>query len=261
MNIHRGKDEWADRIDYADVFRKRAIGELPQMESGKAAASFLKDEIREGDKLLDVGCGAGHYLRSIHERVSASFQYVGVDATERFVDAANEAWKNDAASTFRQGDIYELPFETDQFDIVMCNNVLLHLPSIAGPVGELVRVCKRFLLIRTLIGERSFKVQEVYSKANWPFSSVPPEEEFNHDGEPVSFGYENIYSTQYFKFVVQKAAPKAKIEIVSDTFFDEEAINKSADTEGLPNATRVVGGMQTLGYIITPWTFALIRLG
>ena len=256
----KGKDEWQHRHDYAETFFKRAIGELPEMESAKAAANLLAAEIHVNDSVLDVGCGAGHYLRSLLERVEVPFTYTGVDATPEFLDAAEKAWAKDSRASFRVGDILELPFGDQEFDVVMCNNVLLHLPSIVKPIHELIRVARRFVLIRTLIGTKSFRVQEVYSKDTWPFSEVPTADEFDEAGEPVSFGYENIYSRGYFKALVQRASPEAQFEFILDTFFDADAINRSAETEGLASPTRVVDGMQVSAYIITPWHFVLIRL-
>jgi len=256
----KGSDEWVDRNDYAETFFKRAKGELPEMESSKAAAQLLAEVLKDGDQLLDVGCGAGHYLRSLSNHVDVSFDYTGVDATPAFVAKAKEAWEGRPNTRFQEGNIYDLPFDDGAFDVVMCNNVLLHLPSIVKPIQELLRVARRYVLIRTLIGNRSFKVQEVYSDATWPFSKVPVDQEFDDDGEPTSYGYENIYSEPYFRSVIARTKPQAKVNIFLDTNFDADAINRSADTEGLPNATRVIDGMQTLGYVITPWSFAQIQL-
>lgn len=255
-----GSDEWVRRNDYAETFYKRATGALPEMESSKALASLLAEKIRANDSILDVGCGAGHYLRSLLSQVSVPFHYTGADATPAFVEAAVNAWNNQPRTAFKVASVYELPFEDKQFDIVMCNNVLLHLPSIAKPIGELLRVAKRQVIIRTLIGDRSFRVQEVYSKANWPFSEVPVEQEFDDSGEPASYGFENIYSRGYFESVIRRANPKVDIQLIEDNFFDAEAINRSAGTEGLPHPTRVLGGKQVFGYVITPWWFALINV-
>lgn len=260
MTAHKGSDEWVGRSDYAETFYKRATGALPEMESSKAAATLLAHEVREGDSLLDVGCGAGHYLRSLRNAIAAPFQYTGVDATSQFIEAAGKAWADDRQVTFKDGDIYRLPFADRQFDVVMCNNVLLHLPSIVQPVSELLRVARRFVVIRTPIGERSFRVQEVYSKATWPFSEIPVEDEFDDSGEPASYGFENIYSKGYFESVVRRANAGADIELIEDTSFSAAAINRSADGEGLPIATRVVEGVQVFGYVILPWHFALIRV-
>lgn len=259
MITHPGQDEFVNRQDYAETFFKRATGELPAMESSKAVGALLAHEMRANDSVLDVGCGAGHYLRSLLQSVTVPFEYTGVDITPDFVAAAVRAWRDEPRAAFGIGDIHDLPFPDRAFDIVMCNNVLLHLPGIVKPVRELLRVAKRMVLIRTLIGERSFRIQEVYSKANWPFSTVPVEEEFNDSGEPVSFGFENIYSREYFETVVRRADPQVRVEFAEDTFFDPAAISRSADTEGLPNPTKAINGMQVFGYVILPWYFVTIR--
>ena len=253
--------EWERRRDYAEVMYRRATGALPEMECSKAVASLLASELCPGDSVLDVGCGAGHYLRSLRQRVDTSFSYTGVDLTSLFIDAAHRAWPNSSEVTFRVGDIFNLAFADRQFDVVMCNNVLYNLPSIVKPLHELTRVARRVVLLRTLISDRSFRIQEVYSTPTHPFADVPVEREFSDDGQPVSFGYLNIYSRGYVADVVRRAAPTAAVEFIEDKFFDGDAINQSAASEGLSNPTRVVDGRQVFGnHIIYPWWFVVVRL-
>lgn len=259
MITRQGRDEWLRRRDYAETFYKRATGVLPAMESSKAVAALVAREIRAHDSILDVGCGAGHYLRSLVEDVTVPFRYTGLDVTPDFAAAAVRAWRHEPRAAFTIGDVHDLPFADRTFDIVMCNNVLLHLASVVKPVGELLRVAKRLVLVRTLIGDRSFRIQEVYSRAVWPFSEVAVEDEFSDSGEPVSYGYENIYSRGYFEAVVRRADSHASIEFTEDTFFDPDAINRSAESEGLPHPTRAVSGMQVFGYVVLPWHFVSVR--
>lgn len=229
------------------------------MESSKAAAALLRDRVASGDALLDVGCGGGHYLRSLRQAIQMPFTYTGVDATPDFLEAARRVWDSTPGVSFDLGDIYNLPFADGQFDVVMCNNVLYHLPSIVRPVAELLRVARRLVLVRTLIGVRSFRVQEVYSSAFFPGSDVEPAEEFTDEGDPRSFAYLNIYSKHYFTSVVRRADPNAEVEYIEDTFFDPKAIEQSASGEWKnPNPTRVIDGRQVIGYIIMPYHFALI---
>jgi len=258
--MRKGSDEWFRRTDYAETFYKRATGQLPEMESSKALAALLVEKVRANDSILDMGCGAGHYLRSLLARIKVPFKYTGVDATGEFIEAAVNAWRNQPQAIFKVGDIYDLPFADRQFDIVMCNNVLLHLPSIVNPVRELLRVARRLVIIRTPIGDRSFRVQEVFSQTNWPFSAVAVDREFDDSGDPVSFGFENIYSRGYFESVVRRANGRVEIQFMEDKSFDPEAINRSARLEGLPNPTRVLNGMQVFGYVILPWSFVVISL-
>lgn len=261
MIVRRGNADWQKRDDYAQTMYRRAVGDLPEMESSKAEAMLLADAIRDGDTVLDVGCGAGHYLRSLRQHIQRPFHYTGVDVTPLFIETAQRAWQHDTAATFNVEDIFNLSFPDHAFDIVLCNNILQNLPSIAQPMRELLRVARRLVLIRMMIGERSFRIQEVHSADNWPFSDIAPDDEFDEEGEPRSFGFQNIYAKGYVEGLIRRIRPDANVTITKDTFYDAEAINRSAATEGLPNATQVMNGMQVFGgAILQPWCFVFIRL-
>jgi SAM-dependent methyltransferase len=46
-----------------------------------------------------------------------------------------------------EGSIYELPFEDESFETVMCSEVLEHLTEPEKGVRELARVCRRWLVV------------------------------------------------------------------------------------------------------------------
>jgi ubiquinone/menaquinone biosynthesis C-methylase UbiE len=247
MDGQRSNAIWEKRSDYAAVMYQRATGALPEMESSKAVARLLAPHVRNGDSLLDVGCGA--------------FAYTGVDVTASFIEMAHRAWRDEAACTFLVDDIHQLSFADRSFDIVTCNNTLYVLRSIVQPLRELLRVARRMVLIRMLIGDRSFRIQEVFSDANWSLSQVSAQHEFDHLGEPVDFGYHNIYSRAYVEALIHRLHPGVQVAFIEDTYFDSAAINSAAATAGLVNATQVVNGMQVSGnYIIQPWMFVQISL-
>ena len=253
-------DAWRNRADYADTLFKRATGQLPEMECSKAVANILTSHVRTGDKILDVGCGAGHYLRSLRKTLKVPFSYTGADRTEQFLEAARKAWFDTPDTAFRHADIYNLPFADNEFDVVISNDLLYHLPSVVKPLSELIRVAKRFIMVRTLIGERSFRVQEVYSSKFWPGAEdVDPGDEFTDDGVPRSFVHLNIYSKDYFTAVIRRRLPEAPIEYVKDNFFDPNAIERSVSEWQNPNPTRILGGNQVIGYIIVPYHFVKIH--
>ena len=132
-------DKWKvwDRDDgYGEVLYKRAVGELPEMESSKKIARILKKYITKNESVLDVGCGAGHYLKSLRREIGNSFAYLGIDATPDYINQAKKAFENDGKSYFMRADIYDIKLPDNSYDIVMCNNVLLHLPSINKPLSE-----------------------------------------------------------------------------------------------------------------------------
>lgn len=241
---------WDQNQSYGEVLYKRATGELPEMESSKRIAKEVKRLAVPGMTILDVGCGAGHYLRSLRRELGDSFSYVGCDATENYITLAKKAFAKDSKARFAVSDIFALDFAANSFDLVICNNLLLHLPSIERPLRELTRVSKKHLIVRTLCGDRSFRIQDVRPQ--------PDGREFTPAGEPSAFYYYNIYSKAYVTFLLE-SDPKAKSwEISDDTDFDKARIEQSAREHAENNATRIVGDYQVNGYILQPWAILTV---
>ncbi len=256
------RDSWNTSVEYGEVFYRRATGELPEMESSKALALLLKDRVKQDDHILDVGCGGGHYLRSLRNTINVPFRYTGVDITASYIDLAKKAWKDAPDVSFSVEDIFNLSFSDQQFDIVLCSNMLYHLPSIKNPISELIRVSKNLVVLRTLVGERSFYIKEVHSSLWDQHSTVAPSSEFNESGEPENYNYLNIYSKKYLESIVKEHNPNAKIEFIEDTFYDPEVIEGSSsvisDLQRSKAATYILGGLQVIGYVIQPHHFVFI---
>ena len=246
---------WNDEKEYGEVLFKRASGILPEMESSKAAAKIVGSKTRAGDKILDVGCGAGHYLRSLLNELHVPFHYQGLDATQHYVELARKAWgsrefDNLLSHNFSHGDIFKIPFQSSFGEIVMCNNVLLHLPSIEQPIRELVRVASKFVVIRALVGNASFKIKQVREP-----------EVYDESGEPVNFHYYNIYSEDYIKSILDGENGIKRVDIYEDQDYNARNIELSqSDHKNNPKGiTTIVNGMQVNNYIIQPWKFVVIE--
>lgn len=251
---------WDSEIEYGQLLYKRATGELPEMESSKATARYVKTFISPGDRILDVGCGAGHYLRSLRREIDMPFDYTGVDATAHYIELARLAWENVEGVHFHKADVFSLPFQDGEFDIVISCNLLLHLPSIKVPLYELVRVSKKFIFVRTLVGERSFRIQEVYGPDTHPssFAGSPNEEEFEDSGEPKGFHFYNIYSESYIRKLLLKISDVASAEIYPDNQYETNAIIEAGEQYRAPDATRMIDHWQVNGYILQPWCFVKV---
>jgi SAM-dependent methyltransferase len=242
---------WHGDEAYGEVFFKRAVGTLPEMESSKAAASRLEAVVQPNDHLLDVGCGAGHYLRSLRRVILTPFQYTGIDVTPLYVQLGNDAFASDKDASFEVASIFDLPFPDRSFDIAMCNNVLLHLPSIKKPLEELCRVARRKILIRTLIGDRSFLIREVRGNGD----------EFDENDEPRQFNWYNIWSRAHIESLLAGNGRIQNVTIEADQDFDSARIEQAAaDQPSAANVTRMCGEWQVNGYILQPWCFVAIDL-
>ena len=154
-------DFWENYKQYGDLFYKRATGELEEMESSKALCQVLARFYRKGMKVADIGCGGGHYLRSLRQRIDPEIDYTGIDATAYYIQCAQQAFP-EIADHFHIGDIFDLSVEDGTFDIVINNNVLLHLPPPPTKAfAELIRISRKYVVIRTIFGERNYIIKEI----------------------------------------------------------------------------------------------------
>ena len=87
-------------------------------------------------RLLDAGCGAGLVIRKAAERGAV---VSGLDATAELLEIAAE---RTPAADLHVGDIDELPFADDSFDVVTAFNSIQYSPDPAHAVSELARVCR-----------------------------------------------------------------------------------------------------------------------
>lgn len=95
------------------------------------------------NSVLDVGCGEGITLRKLEE-LGIGKQNVGVDYSE---DAIKIGKLHHPDLDIRIGNIYDLAFENNSFDAVICTEVLEHLEDPSKAVDELKRVTKKYIII------------------------------------------------------------------------------------------------------------------
>ncbi len=105
---------------------------------------FRLGEIAAGEKIVDIGAGAGIDSMIAAKLVGDDGEVVGVDMTpamlERARRAAREAGKDNVR--FVQGHAEELPVEDEWADVVISNGVLNLVPDKTRAVAEMYRVLK-----------------------------------------------------------------------------------------------------------------------
>ena len=247
--------------DYLDILNRRATGELPEMESAKSVAEILSEIVCNKDSILDVGCGVGHYYRTYKRVIKVGFSYTGIDVAEECVLSGRSIWEHDPNVEFSVGNIFDLPIGDNSYDIGICTNAMMNLSAIVEPIKELLRVSRKFVVVRTTLSERSWLIQEVFNSAWYAHTDVSPDNEIGDDGAPRLFSRYNIYSKGYFAGLIKRFAPSATVEFIDDTQYSIENINVSAQQEGRPNATTAVGSHLLYGNtIVLPYSFAIITL-
>jgi SAM-dependent methyltransferase len=104
--------------------------------------------LRPGDRVLDMGCGAGRHAFEMFRRGAdvVAFDQDG-DELAGVLDlfgAMREAGEapDGAEADIKQGDALSLPFADGEFDRVVAAEVLEHIPADTDAIGELARVLR-----------------------------------------------------------------------------------------------------------------------
>jgi len=83
----------------------------------------FKDLVKNGEKILDLGCGNGRFLEFFRDK---KIEYMGVDSSEKLIDIAKKKYPN---FQFLVADALSLPFLENSFDKVFSISVFHHIPS------------------------------------------------------------------------------------------------------------------------------------
>jgi SAM-dependent methyltransferase len=94
----------------------------------------LLEVVRPGDRVLDVGCGAGKFFRAdFAGRIPC--RWIGVDIQP---DMA----RNERLHSRARGDAIEMPFADRSFDVVICRWMIEHVKDPARILSEFARSLK-----------------------------------------------------------------------------------------------------------------------
>src|SRR6059058_6175604 len=83
----------------------------------------LLDIIKQGDRVLDVGCGSGSITASIVSLVGDTGSVTGIDTSEHLIEIARENSSALSNVHFEVADIFQYSL-TQQFDVVSAARVL-----------------------------------------------------------------------------------------------------------------------------------------
>jgi SAM-dependent methyltransferase len=119
---------WGTRAD------EWALTEEQQLPTYEAAIDRLG--IGPGHRVLEVGCGSGVFLRAAADQGAA---VTGIDSSERLVGLARARVPE---AEVEVGDLQELPYEGDAFDVVAGFNSFFFAADMVAALREAGRVAK-----------------------------------------------------------------------------------------------------------------------
>jgi len=119
------RDSWWDHDFVAFLFKKWQLGHCRYV--------------------LDVGCGVGHWGRVVLPHLPKEAGLVGVDRESEWVKQATaraQAAGIGHRARYVSGDAAKLPFADNEFELVTCQTVLIHVPDCRKVIAEMIRVLK-----------------------------------------------------------------------------------------------------------------------
>jgi ubiquinone/menaquinone biosynthesis C-methylase UbiE len=93
------------------------------------------------ERVLDIATGPGYIAEAF---ARAAREVIGVDLTAAMLAIGEERTGQNGISnvSFQTGDAQNLPFEGENFDVVVCRLALHHMQEPGRVVGEMARVCR-----------------------------------------------------------------------------------------------------------------------
>jgi ubiquinone/menaquinone biosynthesis C-methylase UbiE len=139
-------DTWQHSSSLAELYERRCTGEAEEMTAHAQAAELLASLAVTGDSLLDVGCGAGQFFRSIRNR-NIPVTYNGIDAAARLTSIGRRVLPafglpEERLQTLRIEDL------SGSFDHVVCLNVITYLDNFYRPLDRLLSLAGKSLILR-----------------------------------------------------------------------------------------------------------------
>jgi len=135
QNKHKERkffDEWTELKEY-DVFTQYGYNTII-----RDFQKLIGNRLLKGCRAIDLGCGTGAFARRLFGNSEA--ELFGLDISEKAIQLAN---RNEEKINFSVGDIENLQFEDNFFDLVVFSGVLHHFPNEEKCLDEGYRVLKK----------------------------------------------------------------------------------------------------------------------
>ena len=131
---------WAEDLGYPDELAN--VPEAAVQSFAGVANPFSLGRLQPGERVLDLGSGAGTDSLVAAQMVGPSGRVTGIDMTSEMLNQARQGAEAMGASNveFVEGEVERLPFPDSSFDVVISNGVIDLVPDEDAVFGEIFRV-------------------------------------------------------------------------------------------------------------------------
>lgn len=145
--------------------------------------------------ILDVGCGEGFTLKKLEDK-KIGRKNEGIDYSSDAIKIGKEIYPELSLS---KGDVYDLKYDNDSFDLVVCTEVLEHLTDPAKAVSEMKRVSSKYLIFS--VPNEPFFIIANFLRGKYLKNFGNHPEHINHWS---SFGFEKFLKRQGLTIIKSK---------------------------------------------------------
>ncbi|MCG6552984.1 MAG: methyltransferase domain-containing protein [Candidatus Magnetominusculus sp. LBB02] len=144
FHFHTGR-KLAALLGYTDMWPESFLNEIPAgaLESFAGTGNpFSVEEIRPGQRVVDVGSGSGFDSLVAAKLVGAGGKVIGVEMTEEMLNKAQAHGAAAPQLEFRRGYAEALPVDDEWADVVISNGVVNLCPDKSAVFKEMFRVLR-----------------------------------------------------------------------------------------------------------------------
>ncbi len=159
-NVNANKaffDRWSKTYDSSPIRFWMRHFQIPALQ---------EIQFRPGIKILDLSCGTGELLQTLFRKSKGKAELYGLDISNDMLRKARQKLPTEVKLV--QGDVHNLPFDSGEFDYVLCTEAFHHYHSQNQAVAEMKRVLKNSGKI--IIVDVNFFLPPVH----WIFQKLEP---------------------------------------------------------------------------------------
>jgi ubiquinone/menaquinone biosynthesis C-methylase UbiE len=138
--VSSASDRWQVSASAAENYERINV---PRLFGPWAEVLVDRAGLTAGQRVLDVACGTGVVARLAAQRVGPSGSVTGIDLNEGMLAEAARHVPAGLSIEWELADAQQLPFDDQQFDVVLCQQGLQFLPDRQQAIAQMRRVLRR----------------------------------------------------------------------------------------------------------------------
>lgn len=131
-------------MDNREFFNSRAEkwDSTVSHDEGKIRSILNMVDLKEGNKVLDVGTGTGVMVPFLHSHTGNTGKIIAVDVAEKMIEVAKNKFCFENVD-FIADDVLKMELEDNFFDCIMCYSMFPHFNDKNGAVEKLAKRLKK----------------------------------------------------------------------------------------------------------------------